>query len=385
MNTQAVAAARDLGPLIREHRNETEENRCLAPAIVERLIGSRLCRLAVAAEHDGLALPPTEALDVYEALSAEEASVGWIVWNNALPCFFGRFLDPETRAEIFADSGWLYASSTRPTGKAFVDPGGYRIAGRWSLVSGCGLAEWIALMCVVHDGDAPRMIAPGVPELRAAFVRRDALRILDTWHVGGLRGTGSHDVVVDGARVPHNRTISPADPITLDAPLGRVPMIATMAAGFAAQALGIARAALRTLVDLGSKAAVDGGPGLRDRPSVQLLVAQQTAAAEAASDYLRRRLGTLWAAAERGTDAPPLAEIGSVWAAAYHAVDVAKVTIEGVYAAAGTTALYTSCPLERAHRDLHAMLRHIVSQRFWVEDAGKLHFGVPPGHPLFAV
>jgi indole-3-acetate monooxygenase len=200
-----------------------------------------------------------------------------------------------------------------------------------------------------------------------------------------LRGTGSHDVVVDGARVPHNRTISPADPITLDTPLGRVPMIATMAAGFAAQALGIARAALRTLVELGSKAAVDGGPGLRDRPSVQLLVAQQTAAVEAAADYLRQRLATLWAAAERGTDAPPLAEIGSVWAAAYHAVDVAKVTIEGVYAAAGTTALYTSCPLERAHRDLHAMLRHIVSQPFWVEDAGKLQFGGPPGHPLFAV
>jgi indole-3-acetate monooxygenase len=384
MNQPAVAAALDLGPMIRELRDTTETTRRLAPPIVARLIDTRLCRMAIPTDLDGLAVPPAEALDVYETLSAAEASVGWIVWNNALPCFLGRYLESSARAEIFGNSAWLHASSTRPTGKAFPHDGGYRVSGRWSLVSGCELAEWIALMCVVQEGDGPHMIAPGVPEMRVAFLRRREVRILDTWHVSGLRGTGSHDVMVDDVIVPRRRTLSPADAATLDAPIGRVPIISTMAAGFAAQALGIAQAALGTLVELGSKVAVDGGPGLRDRAPAQGLIAKQTAAVESARDHLRKRIGILWEAAESATPAP-LAHIGAAWAAAHHAVDVARATIDGVYAAAGTTGLYTSCPLERAHRDLHAMLRHIIAQPMWIEDAGKLRFGLSPAHPLFAI
>ena len=133
---------------------------------------------------------------VYELLAGAEASVGWIVWNNTLPCFWGRFLSPPARAEIFGDPDWLYASSTRPSGKAVVEDDGYRVSGRWSLVSGCELSEWMALRCMVEENGQPRMLQPGVPEARLVFLRRADVEILDTWHTGGLRGTGSHDVVV---------------------------------------------------------------------------------------------------------------------------------------------------------------------------------------------
>jgi hypothetical protein len=66
-------------------------------------------------------------------------------------------------------------------------------------------------------------------------------------------------------------------------------------------------------------------------------------------------------------------------------VDAARATLDGAYAAAGTSSLYTSCPLERAHRDLHAMLRHVVAQSTWLEDAGKVMLGMPPALPLYAV
>jgi hypothetical protein len=64
---------------------------------------------------------------------------------------------------------------------------------------------------------------------------------------------------------------------------------------------------------------------------------------------------------------------------------MARATLEGVYAAAGTTSLYTSCPLERAHLDFHAMLRHVVAQPVWIEDAGKVMLGLPPSRPLYAI
>ena len=120
MGSSAIDHARELSPLIKRLRDETEGSRRIAAPIVERLRETGLCRIAVPRELKGLELPLLEALDVYEALAAAEASVAWVVWNNALPCLFGRFLDATTRASVFGDPTWLYASSTRPTGQAAV-------------------------------------------------------------------------------------------------------------------------------------------------------------------------------------------------------------------------------------------------------------------------
>ena len=385
MESTAASTAREIAPLLLALREETEHDRRLSQQIVQRLVDGRLSRIALAREHEGLALPIDEALEVYEVLAAAEASASWIVWNNQLPCFFSRYLAPSTRAELFSDSRWLYANSTRPSGKAIVEGDAYRVSGRWSLVSGCELAEWIMLACIVHEDGAPRLSASGEPEIRFAFLRRGSFEILDTWHVGGMRGTGSHDVVATDIPVPHACTLALSDKATLEEPIGRVPMICTMSAGFASQTLGMAEAGLHALAKLAtSKVNVEAGPGLRDRPPVQAMIARQMAALAAARAHLRLRTRELWHAAEAGSCASG-EQIGAVWSASHHAVDVARATLEGAYAAAGTSALYTDCPLERAHRDLHAMLRHVVAQPMWLEDAGKVMLGLPPAHPLFAV
>ena len=386
MKTDALAAARDLSPLILRTREETETQRRLAEPIVERLRATRLCRAALVEELHGLELPIGEALDSYETLAYAEASVGWIAWNNALPCLLARFLDADMRRELFRDPNWLYACSTRPTGRAVVSGDGYRVSGRWSLVSGCELAEWIVLLCVVEENGAPRMSAPNVPETRFAFVRRGDYEILDTWHVSGLRGTGSHDVVVNDRRVPRAHTLSPADPNTLDAPLGRIPIICTMAAGYGAQALGVGQSAVDALVELTKKkVSPDSGRGLREQPDVLALIARHSAALAAARSYLHSCVDALWRAADAGENAS-LEAISAVWGAALHAADAGRAAVEATFAAGGTSSLYTDCPLERTHRDVHAMSRHIVGQRLWLEDAGRVKLGLAPqGHPLYAV
>jgi alkylation response protein AidB-like acyl-CoA dehydrogenase len=381
----AITAAHELSPLITRMRNDTESNRRIAQPIVERLLETRLCRMAVARELQGLELPTIEALEVYEALAGAEASVAWIVWNNSLPCFFGRFLQSAARRELFADPKWLYASSTRPTGRAAVDGDGYRINGRWSLVSGCELAEWIAFICLVEENGELRMAEPGEPEMRIVYVRRSDCEILDTWRSGGLRGTGSHDVVVKDKLVPRRWTASPGDASTLDAPIGKIPIVCTMAAGYGAQALGIAQAAIDTLVGLvKTKVSPDPGPAPADRPAVHASIARQGAAVGAARAYLRSCVARQWDAVSAGAS-PALEDITAIWAAAHHAVDQSRNTVEAMYAAAGASSLYTSCPLERAHRDIHAMSRHIIAQTFWLENAGRVKLGMRPTHPLYAL
>jgi alkylation response protein AidB-like acyl-CoA dehydrogenase len=384
MKREALTAAHELSPLITRLRNDTENNRSIAQPIVDRLRETRLCRMAVARQFQGLELPTHEALEVYEALAGAEASVAWIVWNNSLPCFFSRFLENTARQELFADPRWLYASSTRPTGRAAVEGDGYRINGRWSLVSGCELAEWIAFVCLVEENGELRMTGPGEPEMRFVYLRRRDCEILDTWHSGGLRGTGSHDVVVKDKRVPRQWTASPGDASTLDAPIGRIPIICTMAAGYGAQALGIAQSSIDTLVELTkTKVSPDPGPAPADRPAVLASIARQSAALGAARLYLRSCVSRLWDAVSSGAP-PALEDITAVWAAAHHAVDQGRTTVEAMYAAGGASSLYTSCPLERAHRDIHAMSRHIVAQPFWLESAGRVKLGMSPTHPLYA-
>ncbi len=349
------------------------------------LRASRLCRLAIVEGLQGLETPVPAALDVYEALAYAEPSVGWIVWNNALPCFLGRYLGSEARREIFADPNWLYACSTRPTGRAVVDPAGYRVEGRWSLVSGCELAEWILVLCTVEEDGAPRMAAPGVPDTRFVFVRRGDYEIMDTWHVGGLRGTGSHDVVVKGLHVPRLQTLSPAEPSTLDGRLGRTPIICMMDAGYGAQALGVGQRAVDTLVEITkTKIAPDSGHALREQPTVLEAIARHDAALDAARCHLHTKVDALWQIAGSSAE-PPLGAIADVWAAGHHAVATGKAAVEAMYAAGGTTSLYEDCPLERAHRDMHAMLRHVVGQPFWLEDASRVKLGANPTHPLFAL
>lgn len=383
MERPARQAAMDLIPEIRALRDETESRRCLMP-LAESLRRSQLGRMFVARSLGGRETPPTEALDVLESLAGTEASVAWVVWNNALPCLLGRFLTPAGREAIFADPRGLYASSTRPSGQAVVTDGGYRLSGRWSLVSGCELADWIALLCRVNEPDGQPRTHDGEPELRFLYVRCTDLRVIDTWHVSGLRGTGSHDVEAADLFVPEGHTAVPGAS-TLDVPLGRMPIICTMAAGFAAQVIGIASASISTVLEIAkTKVSPDPRPGLKDVPANQASVALHRSALAAARAHLHACVDSAWTKTVHG-DPVTVPEIAGIWGAALHAAHVGRDALEAMFAIAGTTSLYTHCPLERAHRDLHAMLRHIVVQPQWIQDAGRVMFELEPEQPPFAL
>jgi alkylation response protein AidB-like acyl-CoA dehydrogenase len=326
---------------------------------------------------------PVAAMNVYEALARAEASVAWAVWNSSLPCMFSRFLPEQAREEVFGRAGRRYASSTRPTGKVERDDGSFRLSGRWSLVSGCELADWIGLMCLVESDGEVEMVDDGVPHMRMAMVPSDEVQIIDTWHVGGLRGTGSHDVVSEALEVPAERTFSPMEPPLMDEPMARMPIASTMSAGHASICLGIASAALDAVVELArTKVSPDPAPGLPDRPSNQFEVARAEVVLNAFRRELQDRVEANWRRAESG-DEITAGHVAAVWSAAVTASRAARSIVDSLYEVAGSPALYEDFPLERAHRDIHAAMQHIIAQRFWSEDAGRVLFGMEPTNGLF--
>jgi alkylation response protein AidB-like acyl-CoA dehydrogenase len=317
-------------------------------------------------------------------LAGAEASVSWLVWNNTLPCFWARFLDDAGRERIFGDASRLFAGSTRPTGQAVPTPGGFRLSGRWSLVSGCELANYLHLMSLVHEDGVPRLLAPGQPDLRVLFVPKGRYTILDTWHVGGLRGSGSHDVVVDDVFVPVEDSCGPAPPVASHSPLAQLPIIPMMVAGLGAQFLGMARAAIAVTIEIvRTKVSVDPGASIRERPSVLADLASSSAAVAAAASHLHASMAAMW---DKVSHQLPTAEDRAVlYSAGLHATITARAAVMAMHAAAGTTALYVDCPLERSIRDLQAMERHVAAQPLWLEDAGRVLVGHKPMNPIFII
>jgi alkylation response protein AidB-like acyl-CoA dehydrogenase len=380
---QIVALAEGLIPLICEHRHTTEQDRRIAAPIEQAMRESDLCRMLL---DTGAAPPytPNEWLRVLETLAGAEASVSWLIWNNTLPCLWTRFFDDAWRARVFGDSRRLFAGSTRPTGRAVTTGGGFRLSGRWSLVSGCELADYVHLMSLVHENGVPRMIAPGQPDLRVFFVPKGRYDILDTWHVGGLRGSGSHDVVIDDVFVPTEDSCSPAPPVAGHSPLAQLPIIPVMTAGLGAQFLGMARAAMAVTIEiLRHKESVDPGASIHERPHVLADIASYSAAVTAAESYLYTRMAAMWDRVRHHL--PTAKDRAALYSASLHAGVTARAGVVAMHAAAGTTALYRDCPLERSVRDLHTMEQHIAAQPLWLEDAGRVLVGHAPTNPLFLI
>src|SRR5262245_28301469 len=132
---EIVETTRGLASVLRAGRVETENQRRLAPPVLEALLDARRFRLAVPEKDGGLEAAPLDALRVFEELASHEAAAAWLVWNGTLPALVSRFLAAEVRAEIFASPRSVMANSTRPTGRAQPEGDGFRISGRWALVS----------------------------------------------------------------------------------------------------------------------------------------------------------------------------------------------------------------------------------------------------------
>jgi alkylation response protein AidB-like acyl-CoA dehydrogenase len=236
--TELLEVARTFRSRILAERDHIEAARRIPEEIARDLAHAGFFRIYLPEVYGGLDLTPMEAIEVFEELAQADASVAWCVWNGNTHWTAAQ-LAPEAARTIHADPDVVTANSTRASGQAQIVDGGYRVSGRWSFVSGCELATWMVLLCLVREGEKPRLTPAGSPEIRFMLLPSTECEIIDTWTVGGLRGTGSHDVVVRDAFVPSGYGSGFTDPHVLPEPRYRIPPFSRVIPGLGAMALGM--------------------------------------------------------------------------------------------------------------------------------------------------
>jgi alkylation response protein AidB-like acyl-CoA dehydrogenase len=163
-------------------------------------------------ELGGFEAPLTTALKVYEGFGRVDASVAWVVWNGNFG-FLAALLDESCVEQIWTDGAQpTFANSGKPGVATPVD-GGYHVSGRWKIVSGINNADWLVVVAIVEQDGIPRRTDEGAVDVRLFLLRPDQLDVRDTWHVSGMRGSGSNDAVADNALASRSRgALRPACP-----------------------------------------------------------------------------------------------------------------------------------------------------------------------------
>lgn len=381
-NNLSFETANDIYELAVSYRDETEGARKLASAVVDRLCDLKLFRMGLPKFLGGWEDNPVETLDIYELLASAEASVAWIVWNNHLACTFGRYLDEASMTEVYSNPSNIYANSARPEGTANMVSGGYIVSGQWTLVSGCELADWFVLRASITSDNSPAKLRVG-SSLKLFFIPKKDVKIIDTWNVGGLNGTGSHDIVIADAFVTQQYAVDFDSPVAIDTAYSRLPIGCINSAGCAAMALGVLKAATDDLVQMCLDRVTSGkNPDLRDRTTVQAAIAKSKALLASKRSQLHSSVSVLWRESQNKNTFTDQ-QLADVWAASCEAAREARAMVSEIYAVAGTSSLYKKYKIERAHRDIHAILQHGIIQPHWMNQAGMAYVGITPTAAMF--
>jgi alkylation response protein AidB-like acyl-CoA dehydrogenase len=262
-----------------------------------------------------------------------------------------------------------------PQGRASRVDGGWVVSGRWPFASGCHFADLFWGQCIVEGSSPTRFLEILVP--RAEY------EILDTWHVNGLRGSGSHDVAVHDLFVPDAMTTDTrANEQRHEGTLFRLPPYSRLAYNKVGVSLGIARTALDefTAIAEGKVPRLMSRP-LRERPRAQLAIAHAEAILRSARAFCFEVVQDEWDVVAAGGVADrkqrALVRLASSWAC-----QEAMRAVRTVCDAAGTTPNFDGSLLGRCLRDVQVVPQQIMVAPHFIEDAGRVLLGLDPLEPI---
>lgn len=377
--TDPIAAVVALQPEIRAAAEQTERDRQPTPEIVAKLVDAGLFDLIKPKSIGGAETDVITMMRVIEEASHADASIGWCVGIGLGTSIMSGSVSEAVAREVFAPktvSGGAFA----PSGRGTIVDGGIRVTGRWSFVSGSPHCSWLSGGTIIFDADAPRMMSADMPDWRMPMFPRAHAEILDTWHTGGMRGTGSHDIAVKDIFVPGDHVVlmGRTEPVQTG-PLYRYPIIGFLALTIAPVATGMARRAIDETLELAqTKVSLGTRKTVKDRPVAQHLLAEAEAELRAGRAFMYEVAHEIWDTM-LGGDAATMHQRAILRLACVHATNASVKAVDAAYRMGGGTAIYETSVLQRILRDVHTVTQHVQLSNNNYEAVGRVLMGLDPG------
>ena len=378
--------ARELLPVLRERAALSEELRRIPDETVKDFHAAQLFRIQQPRRVGGAELEFVSVVTFGALLAGACASTAWNFINFLSHHLMLGMFPPKAQDQIWGESpDTLIASSfVFPAAKAKKVKDGYVISGRWPFSSGVDPSEWNMLAGLAYlDENAP-------PEQRVFLLHKSQYKVIDTWHSGGLRGTGSKDVEAVEQFVPEHLTLAVADTkggatpgsAVNPGPLYRMPVFALFPYMLSGVPLGIAEFLIAQFSEK-AKGATGRMTAARvaEIQSTQIRLAEATAYANASRRVQEANCREAQALIEANTvpDAKTKARYRLEGA---YAVEWAVRAVDVMFGLSGAGGLYESSAIPRAYRDAHAVKQHFsFNTDIAGTTYGRVALGLPSDNP----
>ena len=232
--------------------------------------------------------------------------------------------------------------------------GGFTISARKPFSSGSPAGDLLSTSAVWNDPDGGPTVLHFAVSLKAPGVS-----LMDTWHTLGMRGTGSHDIVLSDVFVP-DAAIAGRRPQGPWHPLFHAISMIAFALIYSAY-VGVAEGARATALTLARRKGED---------EALLLLVGEMENAFATAEMALERMILLAETGTPGPDATSRAMIGRTLVGR-----AAIATVERAMEVAGGAAFYRATGLERAFRDIQGARFHPLQEKPQQRYTGRLALG----------
>jgi indole-3-acetate monooxygenase len=389
MNAAQRQRLHDATSIARRCASEIEQTRTLPKPLVLALAEAGCFRMLSPKSVGGLECSPSTMIETLEEVASADGATGWCVMIGATSGILSAFLDPDVARAMFENPEAIASGVFAPSGRAYAVAGGFRVSGRWAFNSGVGHSTWRMVGAVLVHGEGtdekPVLDDKGAPRIVHLVLAADDTEVLDTWKTSGLRGTGSHDMLVKDAFVPESRMLSLGSKPAQKGALYAFPFYGLLSLGVAGVALGLAKSSLATFRDIAmNKKPAGSNRVLADKEGVQERYALAEAGYRSARAFLldsvARAVAEVDAHLQAQTEATVSTEARAMLRlAATEAVRKSAEVVDAAYTACGMTSVFDESVLQRNFRDVHVITQHFMVNEATLALTGRVLLGLPIG------
>jgi len=367
METPAIQLANRHHATVLAAADAIDRERRLPADLVAQLKRDGVLRQLIPQRFGGLGVALGDFLEGLQRFAEADASTAWCINQGAVIGTTSLWLPQQSTSAIWQDAQAAVANGPPQQVTAVRENGHFRVTGRWGFSSGCQHATWMQGAAKLADGSG--WVVPFFPQ--------DAVSFHDNWDVPGLRGTGSFEFSVQDLEVGADWVADMRQRPLDDGVLYRFPTGLVFAVGFAAVALGVARAGLDIVLDL-AQGKVPGyaSQTLKHDPDMQQLVGRAEIRWRAARSFLLSTVSDVQLRLEHA-DAIGQDDRIALRMAGTHGIREAAAVLDAAYAVAGSSGIYRGNPLQRRFQDMHVITQHVQGRLGHYGYVGRYLLGHP--------